>query len=210
MKKILLIVFICIVNKTFAQTFAQIGFSGTSVRNINSTTNVLPFTPSLNYELGVGIQNKISSKLGYRLEGGYNNKGGVQGNALGIKSFTRHSLGYVYAMGSLQYYFQKKIAISIGIAPSYLVLYKKYENKNVYNFISGIANRYKPDVPFTIGILGKIAPQHGAGIQFISSTKPFATQTNFNPPSVDEFFHYGISIQYNYFFYVLEEDGEEE
>jgi hypothetical protein len=208
MKKYLLIL-LFVNNLAFGQTYVQAGFSGTSVRNTNSNSTVLPFTPSLNYELSAGIQNKFTSKLGYRLEAGYNNKGGVQGNAFGIKSFTRHSLGYAYIMGSLQYYFQKKIAISIGIEPSYLVLYKKYEDKNVYNYISGIQNKYKPDVPFTVGILGKIAPQHGAGIQFISSTKPFATQTNFNPPSVDKFFHYGITVLYTFYFSVPEEEEEE-
>jgi hypothetical protein len=196
---IIIFVLVAIINVN-AQFGFQIGADGTSIFNPNPNTLVFPFTPIMNYEMALVNKAKVNEKLAYKIELGYANKGALQSGGPATKSFVKNSLGYLNALLAIQYEFASDWYVQLAVAPSYLVLYKKYDKGNTINYITTINRRYKVDVPIAIGISKMVGKLNEFTIRYAHSTAPFAVQNNVFPtPSTDKFYNMQLGLIYTFY-----------
>jgi hypothetical protein len=196
-------IFICslINNLLIAQTGLQVGFDGCTVRNTNQQTNVFPFSPVISYELAAVYKVALNDRLFYKLELGFVNKGGNQSAGGVVQAIEKHAIGYAYVGFNLLYTVGNDWNLKLGVNPSYLMLYKRYNKGVVSNYITAIDSRYKVDVPLTLGISKMVGQLNEFTIQFSHSTAPFAVQKNIFPiPSTDKFYHANIALLYTFYF----------
>jgi hypothetical protein len=185
----------------YAQTGLQIGMVGSTIFNSNRNTNVFPFSPIIGYEIGTVYQHEFLPKLWYRLELGYASKGALQSNGPIAKNFAKYVMGYGFASVGIGYALSNASKLYLSAQPSYLLLYKKYENGGVNNFYQSITNRFKLDLPLAIGLSTKVNKMHELTARFAAGTSPYATTVNVFPtPSVDRFYHLHASVLYTFYF----------
>jgi hypothetical protein len=184
-----------------AQSGFQVGFDGCSVINTNQQTLVYPFTPVVSYEMALVQKININEKLAYKIELGFINKGGLQSSGGITKTYDKHAIGYGYLGFNLLYKIAENWVVKLGVQPSYLMLYKKYSNGNVSNYITSIDRRFKVDAPVCFGISKAINEMHEFTLQGSYSTAPFAVQKNLFPtPSTDKFYHVTAAFIYTFYF----------
>jgi hypothetical protein len=184
----------------YAQFGFQIGADGTSIFNPNPNTTIYPFTPIMNYEMALVNKATMNQKLSYKVELGYANKGAMQSTGPTTKSFAKNSLGYLYGMLAIQYEIANDWNIQLAVAPSYLVLYKKYDNGNVQNYITTITRNFRVDVPIAFGISRMVGKLNEFTIRYAHSTAPFASQKNVFPViSTDKFYNMQLGLIYTFY-----------
>jgi hypothetical protein len=185
---------------TNAQVGFQIGADGTCIWNSNPNSLVFPFTPIINYEIGLAYKAQINDKLSYKIELGYANKGAMQSGGSTTKSFVKNSLGYLYGMFGAQFQFAEGWNVQLAVHPSYLVLYKVYDKGIVQNLIGNVARRYKVDAPASIGITKMVGKLNEFTILYANSVAPFAAQkTVFPSVIVEKFYHMQLALIYTFY-----------
>jgi hypothetical protein len=200
-KKIRMLLFCLMISVgSLAQFGVQIGTTGSCIFNPNPNTLVFPFSPILNYELATAYRAQINEKLSYKVELGYANKGALQSGGTVTNSFVKSAFGYLYGLFGAQYEFANGWNFQLALAPSYMVLYKKYDKGNVQNFISIIDRRYKVDAPISLGVSKMVGKLNEFTLRYGQSFAPFAVQRNVFPtPSIDRFYHIHLSLIYTFY-----------
>jgi hypothetical protein len=194
---ILMLLFVTQVNAQFG---FQIGADGTGIFNPNPNTLVFPFTPIINYEMALVNKAQMNQKLAYKIELGYASKGALQSGGPATKSFVKNVLGYINALMAIQYEFAEDWHVQLAVAPSYLVLYKKYDKGNTIDYINTVNRRFKVDVPVAIGISKMVGKLNEFTIRYAHSTAPFAVQKNLFPiPSTDKFYNMQLGLIYTFY-----------
>jgi hypothetical protein len=200
MRQYLLFILLITAANAFAQNNGlRFGAVGSTIINTNVNTNAFPFSPIVNFEMAAVHQFPRIKKFGVQMELGYTSKGGTQSSGPLSKSFTKHMIGYGNVQALLHYFINDHFTIHAGAAPSYMLLYKKFDKGNASNFYPAIWGRYKWDVPISLGITKRIGELNEINLRFYRSLKPFTETINFNPSSVDRYYHTSLCLSYTYF-----------
>jgi hypothetical protein len=187
------------INPVKAQLGFQVAANSTSIYNTNRQSNVFRFTPILGFDAHIMYKAKLIDRTFCKALIGYTQKGAQQVE-IAIAPQAYYRLEYINAILSLQYALKPNSSIDIGIAPGYMMSFKKKENGLSLNNIYSINRRNRNDVAICIGYTYLLSKKYEIGFRYFNSTAPFMKINNPALNKFDAFYHHGVQIYFGKYF----------